>query len=382
MKTVIVYRSDLLRLSETFIKEQVRAYRRWHGILMGMRSIQGLQLDGLDFRLLRPDHPSFVDRIYWKIYRMRGSAPPSVIKMLKSEAASLFHVHFGIDAVEAWPLAQGLNLPMLVTLHGYDINIKREWWEAGHGGPALKDYPARLLNLAREPHVRFIAVSNFIRQQAIEYGLPRDKISVHYIGVDTRQFRPSGRPIAERERRVLFVGRLVEKKGCEYLIRAFKQVQQKVPDASLVIVGDGELREQIRELAQQLDVRANFRGALSSVEVRRELSLARVFCLPSVTAANGDAEGLGIALLEAQASGVPVVTSARGGAEEAVWEGVTGFTFQERDVDALTEKLVTLLSDDDIMSSMASAAPRFIAETFDICHCTEMLEISYDGMLL
>jgi glycosyltransferase involved in cell wall biosynthesis len=180
---------------------------------------------------------------------------------------------------------------------------------------------------------------------------------------------------------VLFVGRLVEKKGCEYLIRAFAQVKQLVPDASLIIAGDGVLRGELSQLARQLGVRAQFRGALSSDEVAQELHLARVFCLPSVTAANGDAEGFGIVLLEAQASGVPVVTSAMGGASEGINEGVTGFAFRERDVDTLAARLVELLTNDAIAASFALAGPRFVSQRFDLHRCTEALEALYDHTL-
>ena len=266
---------------------------------------------------------------------------------------------------------------MLVTLHGYDININREWWEAGHGGPALRNYPSRLLELAHHPRVHFIAVSDAIQRRAISYGIPAEKILVQYIGIDLRRFTPGGRPIVERIRRVLFVGRLVEKKGCEYLIRAFSKVQALVPDAQLVIVGDGPLRRTLEDLAGKLGIHADFRGVLSNDEVLKELQLARVFCLPSVTAENGDAEGLPIVLLEAQASGVPVVTSARGGTE-GIRDGLTGFIFPERDLDALAAQLIKLLANDAMATSIGAAGAPFVAEKFNLLSCTAALETSYD----
>jgi glycosyltransferase involved in cell wall biosynthesis len=304
--------------------------------------------------------------------------PSAVIKRLKNEGASLLHAHFGVDAIQAWAIAKALNLPMLVTLWGYDINIDREWWEAGHCGHSLRTYPARLLELAQQPRVKFIAISDGIRRQAISFGIPEGKISLCYPGVDTAKFAPAGLPIAKRQRRVLFVGRLVEKKGCEYLIQAFVQVQQTVPDALLVIVGDGELRYELQELARKLNVRAQFRGALTAAEVSREFEMARVFCLPSVRAANGDAEGFGIVLLEAEASGVPVVSSARSGATEGIDDGVTGFAFAERDVETLAARLITLLTDDALAHSMSAAGPRFVAKKFDLSRCAERLELLYD----
>jgi glycosyltransferase involved in cell wall biosynthesis len=147
----------------------------------------------------------------------------------------------------------------------------------------------------------------------------------------------------------------------------------------LIIVGDGDLRDELQRLAQGLGVDAKFRGALSSAEVAGELQMTRVFCLPSVRAANGDAEGFGIVLLEAEGSGVPVVTSAIGGAAEGIDEGVTGFAFRERDVDTLAARLITLLTDDALATSMAHAGPAFVAKRFDLYQCTEKLELLYDA---
>ncbi len=135
---------------------------------------------------------------------------------------------------------------------------------------------------------------------------------------------------------------------------------------------------ELQELAKKLGVSAQFRGALSSAEVIRELQMTRVFCLPSVHAASGDAEGFGIVLLEAEASGVPVVTSALGGAMEGIDDGVTGFAFAERDVDTLAARLITLLTDDALATSMAHAGPAFVSEKFDLYRCTEKLETLYD----
>ncbi len=283
-----------------------------------------------------------------------------------------------MDALDAWPLARALNLPMLVTLHGYDINTYRKWWEAGNAGIRMRFYPRRLLRLAQQPRVNFIAVSEALRQRAINFGIPAEKIALNYIGIDTSKFTTGQLPIAQRLPHVLFVGRLVEKKGCQYLIDAMSVVQRDVPAAQLIIVGDGPLRHDLEHAARKNGIHATFRGTQSSTDVKRELDAARVFCLPSVTAKNGDAEGFGLVLLEAQASGVPVVTSALGGATEGIRDGVTGFSFAERDVGALARILVNLLKENAILVHMAEQAPQYVSTEFDLTRCTGRLEILYD----
>jgi glycosyltransferase involved in cell wall biosynthesis len=378
---VLVYRHGLLPISETFIKDQVLAYQHWRGVLIGRRTTPGLDLDDLDVRLLRASRWPIVDRLWWRAMRSTQRAPAPVADRLREEAPSLLHAHFGLDGVEAWPLARALDLPMVVTLHGYDINIAREFWEAGAFGRGFRRYPQRLLALADAPRVRFVAVSQAIRRRAVAFGLPGEKIDVRHIGVDRRRFAPSGRPIAERARNVLFVGRLVEKKGCAHLVRAMAAVRSRAPAARLTIIGDGDERVALQRLVAGLGVRATFLGAQPAVAVARELEQARVLCLPSVAAANGDTEGFGQVLLEAQACGVPVVTSARGGAEEGICDGVTGFAFAEGDEPALADRLTRILVNDHLATTMSVEATRFVARSFDLDRCTEALEMLYNDII-
>jgi glycosyltransferase involved in cell wall biosynthesis len=377
-KTVLIYRNQLLPISETFIKEQAIALREWRPVLVGRKLLKELPLEDLDVRIVGPSRPTFTSRALWKMSRLLRTAPPHVKRSLASERPFLMHVHFGLDALDAWPLARALKLPMLVTLHGYDINIYRDWWEAGHAGTRMKSYPRRLLRLAKEPSIQFIAVSKAIRQRAIEFGIPPEKVLVRYIGIDTSRFSPGPVPVARRDPRVLFVGRLVEKKGCRYLIEAMAEVQKAVPFAQLVVIGDGPLRADLEQLAQNRGVSTDFRGAVPNSEVKSELDNARVFCLPSVTAENGDAEGLPISILEAQASGVPVITSARGGVGEAVKDGLTGLTFPEHDTTALASGLTKILTSDQVADEISAASVRSVANLFDIRLLTSLLEASYD----
>ena len=114
------------------------------------------------------------------------------------------------------------------------------------------------------------------------YGIPEHKVSVLHIGVDHQTFSLGKTPIHERPLRVLFVGRLVEKKAAGVLIRAMAQVQQLVPQAELTIVGDGPQREEFQQLADKLNVKVNFLGEMPNDRVRAQLHEARIFCLPSL----------------------------------------------------------------------------------------------------
>jgi glycosyltransferase involved in cell wall biosynthesis len=373
---VLVFRTRLLPLSETFIRNQVLAMRRWRPMLIGLQYTDGLDLSPLSCQLLSSWNLRPIPSVLRAALRELNLPPPGVRRYLRSLNPSLAHVHFGTDLVALWPMLDRLDVPILTTLHGYDINIRAEYWRQGWR-PSRK-YPERLLNISRDPRVRFIAVSEAIRQRAVEFGLPDERIFVRYIGVDTQQFTPSDVPLNARPRRILFVGRMVEKKDPSILIAAFAEVRRQVPDAELVMIGDGSLLAHCRSWAAKLRVPVQFLGAVPNSRVQQEMGHTRVFCLPSITAANGDAEGLCIAIVEAQAAGVPVVTSARGGDGEAIEDGVTGFAFGESDIRALSLALIRLLRDDNLAAEMSIAARARACRLFDLHKCTEQLEALYD----
>jgi glycosyltransferase involved in cell wall biosynthesis len=244
----------------------------------------------------------------------------------------------------------------------------------------MRCYPRRLLRLAARPDTHFVAVSEAIKNAAIAYGIPPRKIATNYIGIDVAKFAPGPTPVSARRPRVVFVGRLVEKKGCEYLLRAMRIVRRRVPEAELTIVGQGPERAGLETLSRELRLNVRFTGALPAGRVKAELDGARAFCLPSIRAANGDAEGFGLVLLEAQAAGVPVVSSAFGGAEEGMLHGKTGYRVGEKDVDGLAAALAELLLDADKAERMGNAARQFVSSRFDIGTCTEALESRYNHL--
>lgn len=377
---VLVYTKHALPLSATFIRGQMLHLSEWKSVLV-CRSIDnnGLDLSALKLRLLN-NHSSILSRVLRRIRRTMKWASKSDLRVLREENGQVMHVHFGTEAVEVWPLARALGIPMLVTLHGYDINIYKEWWEGGCGGGSMKDYPSCLLQLSKNPGVQFIAVSKAIKKRAIEYGIPVEKIHVRYIGVDTSKFSPGPKPIEERKN-ILFVGRLVEKKGCKYLLEAFLSIQDSFPEHSLFIVGTGPLESELREFARSSNIRAKFFGAQTNSEVKAIMDGSQVFCMPSITAANGDAEGLPIVILEAQASGIPVITSARGGADEGIVSGKTGFSHAEKDIHAIQKLLAKLLLDEELLKAFSAAARINIKKEMDARSCARDLEAIYHKVL-
>ncbi len=381
MPHVAIYRTSLLPASETFIKEQALAINAWAKTLIGYQlTPDGLDLTGLNVCLLPGMTAGLARAWHTKFCQWRGTPHPPTVHALRTLGVDLVHAHFGTDAADIWPSVKAASLPMLVTLHGYDINTYREWWEAGNGGQRRRNYPRRLLAMSQDKNVRFIAVSNAIRTRAIEYGIPEDKISIVHVGVDTERFRPGGPPIEQRARRILFVGRMVEKKAPLLMIRAFAEALKIVPDAELVMIGDGPMLSKAKELASSIGVHIRLMGRCGTEDVLKQLQDARVFCLPSVIARNGDAEGLPIVILEALACGLPVVTSANGAVGEAVIDGVNGFTFEPNDLSAMQAGITALLMDDRKWRIQSEQARKISASSHSIIRSIDQLIEVYDSM--
>jgi phosphatidylinositol alpha-1,6-mannosyltransferase len=163
------------------------------------------------------------------------------------------------------------------------------------------------------------------------------------------------------------VGRLAEKKGLEYLIKAFPEVLSRHPDACLQVVGDGPLRDDLKRLASHLGLggQVQFVGGQPPSDVPRWYSRCRVFLLPSVVARSGDVEGLPVVLLEAMAAGRPVVATSVGGIPEVVIHRRTGLLVEPESHTALARAINELLDSQAAAEKMGEVARRWVRRKFD-----------------
>jgi glycosyltransferase involved in cell wall biosynthesis len=180
---------------------------------------------------------------------------------------------------------------------------------------------------------------------------------------------------------VLFTGRLAEKKGCEYLIRAMAKVEETGSESELVIIGDGPLRGDLERLAAGCLRRYRFLGFQPPEAVKHWMNRAQVFGAPSLRARSGDAEGYPNAFAEAHAMGLPIVSFNADGVREAVAHGQTGFLAPERDSDALARYLQLLLTSKDLCSRMSAAARQYVCQDFNLAKQTKQLEDIYGQVL-
>ena len=358
--TVAIFRKRLLSYSETFIADQGRLLPSYRGIFCGyQRESSGQHLLADSAQLLLDDY-SKLGALSKFLLRQRLGGGKAWLEAIARESPELLHAHFFNDGLDALQIGQRLDIPVVTTLHGHDIT-KHENARAGR----------RLFD--RVDCV--IAVSSFIAEQALARGCPEPKLVQHYIGIDLERFRQARHETEHPS--LLFVGRLVEKKGCTYLLQAMSRLRVRYPDLQLTIIGTGDLETVLRREAAEHQLNVTFTGTAGAAEIREHLARSWVFVAPSITAQNGDAEGLGMVFLEAQALQTPVVSFRSGGLVEAVEEDVSALLCAEKDVPGLADNIAALLDNRALRQDMGRAGRKRVEQDFDLRKQCVKLESIY-----
>lgn len=366
--TVVVYTHAMLERSMTFILSHAQALRRYQPVFAGAHLADGIALPA--GRVVTANDGGVTGRLHELLFRQFGLAG-RFARRLRPYCPTVVHSHFGTTGPSALSLARALGIPLVVTYHGQDATITDEQARRTWRG---REYLRGRTEVMREAAV-IIAVSDFIRGRLVAKGYPADKVVTHRNGIDLDAFR---RGDVAREPIVVFVGRFVEKKGCEYLIRALALLRQRGQAAKGVLVGDGPERPGLERLAAETGAVVEFTGFLPLPAVRAWLARASVVAVPSVTAANGDSEGLPTVILEAQAMETPVVATRHAGNAEGVDEGRSALVVEERDVEGLAQALRFFLVDPGAAQAFGMAGREFVESRFAIAAQASGLERLYD----
>ncbi len=262
-----------------------------------------------------------------------------------------------------WPIPNGLGalflkklygIPYINTIHGEETYLSKRY----HTVFALK----WIVNNARKT----ITNSSATRKSCLELGLNGDNIEIIPFGVDTNFFRPLNLPKERSEFQILSVGYLIERKGFEYLIRAMKEVLKKHRNARLKIVGSGPLESKLKNIIKELGLEDEVEiiKNVSDKELLHLYNSSHLFVLPSITDSHGNTEGLGVVLLEAMASGLPVIGSDVGGIPDIVENNVTGILVPEKEVLELTSAIIILIEDEKLRKKIVANVCDSVHEKF------------------
>jgi colanic acid/amylovoran biosynthesis glycosyltransferase len=277
----------------------------------------------------------------------------------KASTYEVIHCHFGTAGIFGQHLREigVVRGPLLTTFHGYDIGS----YVAQNGARIYAD-------LFRKGEA-FACSSNFIRGKLIAAGCDPAKIFLFKLGTDLTKFDFLERRIdSDGIIRLITVARLVEKKGLEFSIRAVANLVGQFPELEYTIVGDGYLHRGLSLLIEQLNLRENVRlvGWKTQEQIRQLFAKSHIFILPSVLSSDGDFEGQGLVLQEAQAMGLPVICTNHNGFPDSIVDGQTGFLVPERDAEALSLKLAELIGQSNLWCGIGKKGRAFVEAEFDL----------------
>ena len=302
------------------------------------------------------------------------------LRVAQKRRATIMHAHWvvpgGVIAAAARPA-----LPLVVSLHGSDVFVAERSRAARAGARAV---------FRRAGFVT--ACSADLARRAIALGAAADRMEVVPYGVDSNRFKPSATARADRRRAIgvspdtplLFAaGRLVRKKGFEYLIDALANLDAGAAAPQVAIAGSGDLAQELHERAESRGVgpRVHFLGEVPQDDVASWLAAADVAVVPSVRDDSGNVDGLPNTALEALASGTPVVATAAGGLGSVIEDRRTGMIVPERDAAAIAAAVRLLIADPGRRAALGIAARSEIERRFGWSAAVERFAAAYDSAL-
>lgn len=271
----------------------------------------------------------------------------------------IIHCHFGLLGLKGMLLRDmgAISGQLVTTFHGVDMSQN------------LKLLGDDLYSPLFKAGDRFLPISQHWQNRLIELGCDPKKITIHRMGIDPDKFAFKPRfPDPPAPTQLISVSRLAEKKGIEYGIRSVAALIQAGLAVEYSIIGDGDLKAPLAALIAQLNIghAIHLLGPKNHAEVLEALDRSHILLAPSITATDGNQEGIPVALMEAMAMGLPVVSTYHSGIPELVEDGRCGYLVPERDVDALTEQLKHLVQQPELWLAMGTAGRQKVESEYNI----------------
>ncbi len=273
-----------------------------------------------------------------------------VYNILKKNRPNLVFIHYGNTAIKMYEACIKLNIPYIVHFHGSDAHQRS--LIARH-----KDRYRAMLRNAKG----IVVVSKPMQSAVIGLGATPNSIFLNPYGIDALKFS-----LKQDSKYLLAVGRFVEKKAPHLSIEAFAKLVKKHPNNTMIMIGSGPLLNKCKDLADSLGVKdsVKFLGAQNHEIVKQYMTNASVFVQHSVVAPDGDSEGSPVAITEAAACGIPVVSTKHAAIPEIVKNGITGLLVEEGDVEGMSDAMITLIENPDLQKNMSEASREHILANY------------------
>ena len=369
------------QLSETFILNQMKALiNQGHEITVYANEIACNEHIDTDTEPMKSLVKNAKPR--WKFYKLSSallnlspyrfkSSIERFLDLLSDKQLNSYDAvvaHFGSNAKRVVHSKKRgfLKTPLITIFHGYDVGV-----------PYKENGLAEYQDLFEFGEC-FLTVNEHFKKMIINAGAPADKVHVHRMGIFCNEISYTPRDIAENKC-IISVCRFVEKKGIEFAIMALADLKKRRPDIdwSYKIIGDGPRREEYKSLVKKegLQDKVIFLGSQPHSFVQKELKEASIFLLPSVTAADGDVEGVPVALMEAMGSGLITVSSNHSGIPDLIDNKISGFLSDERDFSSLSQNLEWIFDNPPKCIQISETAAAKVAKRFN----NELLYSEFSG---
>lgn len=364
MRSVLHYKTKYLNKSETFIDRLVRNHQEYEP------SILCYYAKSFTDALPVYESPQKGIARLTNMAAFHLNLPlPYYTSTIRQVQPDIIHAHFGYDAYKLIDPAKKNNVPLVVSFYGSDVSRL----------PNEFGWKSRYLRLADEGS-HFIAATKFMKCQLIELGFPNEKISIVPFGIDLTKF--SYRTSYQRSNQIIMIGRMVEKKGFEYAIKSIANLKESCHVVTLNLFGDGPLKDELQSLTKKLNLNdyVNFHGYVPIAKVMQNLDRHSILLAPSVTAEDGDKEGLPNTILEAMAKGIPVIASKHAAIPEAIENNSTGFLVDERNPKQISDKINYILNNKDPIDEIRQSARNYIEKNHSIEQMVNKVESIYNNL--
>jgi len=295
-------------------------------------------------------------------------------KLLQLQNVAAVHIHHGSLSPKFYFLKEKYGVPLFAGFRGKDATAYPKKSQKN------KENLLKLFEIGD----RFFPVCRHLKKEIMALGCPEEKIRVLYGGVDLSRFNYRPREWAPGKKiRILAIGRFVEKKGFEDLIRAFAQVRKEHDNVKLELIGQGPLEAAYRRLILKLGIEDSVKLVpwVDYRAIHQKYDRSHIFCAPSVTDAEGNQEGIPNTLKEAMATGMPVVSTVHAGIPELVDNGVSGLLVPERSVTKLASALNDMVEHPDRWDAFGKQARGKIERDFNLKEQLLKQKRFYDEMI-
>lgn len=280
------------------------------------------------------------------------------VKLIRRERFDLIHAHWLIPqgVIAVWGLILSRHrIPLLCTSHGGDLFALK--------GSIFQ----RVKRWVMKRSQKMTVVSNAMKDVVVNMGVAPGKVDVIPMGVDLRNTFVPDENVKRSDTEILFVGRLVEKKGVRYLLEALPAVLADFPEARLTVAGAGPMEEELRDLADRLHLSDNidFLGMVSQDHLPVLYRRATVAVFPFIVARSGDQEGFGLVQVEAMGCECPVIVGDLPAIHDIITHGKNGLIFPSGKSEVLADTIIKVLSDSDLRCRLTKEGRKRVIEEFD-----------------